>query len=147
MNKVMNRMCGASTETQLVKLQRRCVELVGVGLGMVKHGGGIRKFKMLLRKRSFRKWRKQPSDENRSCYNRDKKKAKKVIANAMMCAAEKELDETENNKNVIFRKIRIMKKDSCDITSGNCLKDKNGKICILQKTIEEEFGKGTWKPL
>ena len=29
---------------------------------------------IMKKKESFRKWKKQPSDENRSCYNRDKKR-------------------------------------------------------------------------
>ena len=60
------------------------------------------------------------------------RKGNKVVANAMMCAAEKEFDEIKNNKNVIFWEIRIMKKDSCDITGGNRLKDKNGKIVYAE---------------
>ena len=46
----------------------------------------------------------------------------------MKDGVEKELDEIGRSKNVIFQKIKMMKKDSSDITGGNCLKDNDGKI-------------------
>lgn len=46
--------------------------------------------------------------------------------------AVKEFDQIENNRNMIFRKLKMMKKDSFDITGGNGMKDKDGKIVVTE---------------
>ena len=60
---------------------------------------------------SFRKWR-----------NRHLMKTSHVIKQVTKKEAEKELDAIENSRNLVFRKLRMLKKDSCGITGSNCLK-------------------------
>jgi len=92
------------------------------------------------KKESFKKWKKEPSEENKRHYQKDKKGAKKAVANAMKSEAEKELVEIGRCKNVIFQKIRMMRKESNDVAGGNCLKDKEGRI-----VFSDEDRKRVWK--
>eukprot|EP00795_Rhopilema_esculentum_P005427 gene5427-600_t len=87
--------------------QKAAEEVCGVSRGKPQHGeawwwnqdvrGAITK-----KKESFRKWKKQPSDENKSCYTKDKKEAKKVVARTIKKEAEKELDGIKNSRNLVF---------------------------------------------
>lgn len=50
----------------------------------------------------------------------------------MKQGAEKELSEIENSRNLIFQKLKMMKKNSCDITSNDCVKNKKGRIVFAE---------------
>ena len=78
----------------------------------MKLGGGIGMCKK--KRKSFQKWKQLPSAENKSCYFSDKKKAKRAVAEAMKNEAVKEMEEIRNDKNVVFRKMRMMKKETND---------------------------------
>ena len=105
------------------------MELAGANHAIGKLGGGRRMFNKLLqeRRRNFQKWKKYQSERNKSCYIREKE-AKKAVAREMRREAEKEVDDMKSNRKKIFKKLRIMKIDSCDIRGDNCLKTRVGKI-------------------
>ena len=54
--------------------------------------------------------------------------------------AVKEMEEIRNDKNVIFRRMRMMKKEANDLAGNNCIKDENGKIVFV-----EDSRKRVWK--
>ena len=45
-----------------------------------------------------------------------------------------------NDRNVVFRRIRMMKKEANDLAGNNCIRDKNGKAIFA-----EDGRKGVWK--
>ena len=77
--------------------------------------------------------------ENKSHYVNDKKKAKRAVAEAMKKKAVKEMEEIRNDKNVVFHRIRMMKKEASNLESNNCIRDKNGKTVFDgRKKVEKE---------
>ena len=44
----------------------------------------------------------------------------------------KELEEIRNDGNVVFRRMRIVKKKACDLVGNNCIKDKDRKIFFAE---------------
>ena len=41
--------------------------------------------------------------------------------------AVKEMEKIRNDRNVVFRRIRTLKKEAIDLAGNNCIRDKNGK--------------------
>ena len=70
--------------------------------------------------------------ENKSRYFSDKRKAKRAVAEAMKKKAVKEMEEIRNDRNVIFQRIRMMKKEASDLAGNNCIRDKNGRIVFAE---------------
>ena len=62
----------------------------------------------------------------------DKKKAKRAVAEAMKNEAVKEMEEIRNDRNVVFRRMRMMKKEANDLAGNDCIKDENGKILFAE---------------
>ena len=54
----------------------------------------------------------------------------------------KELEEIRNDRNVVFRRIRMMKKEESDLAGNNCIRDNNGKVVFA-----EDGRKRVWKEL
>ena len=54
--------------------------------------------------------------------------------------AMKEMEEIRNDRNVVFRRIRMMKKEANDLAGNNCIKDENGNIVFA-----EDGRKRVWK--
>ena len=75
----------------------------------------------------------------------DKKKAKRAFAEAMKEEAVKEMDEIRNDKNVVFRRIRMGKKKTTDLAGNNCIKSKMGGF-YLPRNVARECGRSTWRP-
>ena len=114
---------------------------VKVGLSTVKLGGGVRMCKKPSQRReSFQRWKQLPSAENKSCYLFNKRKAKKAVAETMKNEAVKEMEDIRNDRNVVFRRMRMMKKEANDLAGNNCIKNKNGKIVFA-----EDGWKRVWK--
>ena len=84
------------------------------------------------KRKSFRKWKQLPSGENKSRYFSDKKKAKRAVAETMKNEVIKEMDEKRNDRNVVFRRIRMMKKEAGDLSGNNCIKYKNGEVVFAE---------------
>ena len=59
------------------------------------------------KRKSFKNWKQLPSRENEFRYVSDKKKAKRVVAEAV-----KEMKEIRNDRNDVFRRIKMMKKQA-----------------------------------
>ena len=70
----------------------------------------------------------------------DKKKAKRAVAETMKKEAVKMMEEIRNDRNVVFRRMRMMKKEANDLAGNNCIKDENGKIVFA-----EDGRKRVWK--
>ena len=73
----------------------------------------------------------------------EKKRAKRVVAEAMKNEVVKEMEEIWNDRNVVFRRMRVMKKEANDLAGNNCIKDKNGKIIFAEngrKSVERAHG-------
>ena len=87
------------------------------------------------KRKSFQRWKQLPLAENKFCYFSDKKKAKRAVAEAV-----KEMEEIWNDRNVVFRRMRMMKKKAKDLAGNNCIKDENGKIVFA-----EDGRKRVWK--
>ena len=66
--------------------------------------------------------------KNKFRYVSDKKKAKRAVAEAMKKGTVKEMEEIRNDRNVVFRRIRMMKKEESDLAGNNHIKDQNGKV-------------------
>ena len=103
-------------------------EVCGVSRGRPKHGETwwwnqdvqkaiSEKRKSLWRRKQF------PSGKNKFRYVSDKKKAKRAVAEAMKKEAVKEMEERRNDRNFIFRRIRMMKKETSDLGGNKCIKD------------------------
>ena len=92
------------------------------------------------KKKSFQRWKQLSSAENKSCYLFDKKKAKRAVAEAMKNEAVKEMEEIRHERNVVFHRMRMMKKEANDLAGNNCIKDKNKKIVFA-----EDGRKRVWK--
>ena len=94
----------------------------------------------------FLRWKQLPSTENKSRYVSDKKKAKIAVVEAMKKEAVKEIEEmTEwrNDRNVVFRRMRMMKKEASDLAVNNCINDNNAKIVFAEdgwKSVEGAHG-------
>ena len=54
--------------------------------------------------------------------------------------AVKEIEEIRNDRKVVFRRMRIMKKEANDLAGNNCIRDNNGKIVLA-----EDGRKKVWK--
>ena len=52
----------------------------------------------------------------------------------------KEMEEIWNERNTVFRRIRIRKKEATDLAGNNCIKNKNGKVVFA-----ENGRKRVWK--
>lgn len=118
--------------------QQAANEVCGVSKGKPRHGetwwwNEEVKVAIERKKESFKKMQKQNTEENKARYKRDKKKAKKAVAEAMKKEAEKELEQLQMNRQGIFQKLKIMKRESRDITESNCIKDKNGRIFFVDE--------------
>ena len=50
------------------------------------------------------------------------------------------MEEIRNDRNVVFRRIRMMKKEASDLAGNNCIRDKNGKAVFA-----EDDRKKVWK--
>ena len=94
------------------------------------------------KRKSFQRWKQLPSAENKSCYLSDKMKAKRAVAEAMKNEAVKEMEEIRNDKNVVFRRMRMMKKAANVIIA---LKMKMGRLYLL-RMVGRECGRSTWRP-
>ena len=73
----------------------------------------------------------------------DKKKAIRAVVEAMKKKTLKKMEEIRNQRNVVFRKIRMVKKKEKDLVGSNCVRDKNGKIVFAEdghKSVEEAHG-------
>ena len=46
--------------------------------------------------------------------------------------AVKEMEEIRNDRNVVFRRMRMMKKEANELAGNNCIKDENGKIVFAE---------------
>ena len=92
------------------------------------------------KRKSFQKWKQLSSAENKSCYLSHKKKAKRAVAEAMKNEAVKEMEEIRNDRNVVFRRMKMMKEKANDLAGNNCIEDKNGKIVFA-----EDGRKRVWK--
>ena len=92
------------------------------------------------KRKSFQRWKQLPSAENKSCYLSDKKNAKRAVAEAMKNEAVKEMEEIRNDRNVVFRRIRMMKKEANDLAGNDCIKDENKNIVFA-----EDGRKRVWK--
>ena len=92
------------------------------------------------KRKSFQRWKQLPSAENKSCYLSDKKKAKRAVAEAMKNEAVKEMVEIRSDRNVVFRRMRMMKKEANNLAGNNCIKDENGNI-----VFDEDGRKRVWK--
>ena len=108
-------------------------EVCGVSKGKARHGEtwwwNEEVQEVIARKKaSFRTLQKHKTEENKAAYKMNKKKAKKVVAEAMKRETEKELALLDGRDNGIFRKLKIMKNESRDICENNCIKGKDGKI-------------------
>ena len=87
------------------------------------------------------RWKIQQSQaKNRSSYVSNKKKTKGAVAEAMKNDAVNEMKEIRNDRNVVFRRMVMMKKEASDRAGNNCIKDKNGKIVFA-----EDGRKRVWK--
>ena len=42
------------------------------------------------------------------------------------------MEGIRNDRNVVFRRMRMMKKKTIDSASNNCIKDKNGKVVFAE---------------
>ena len=42
------------------------------------------------------------------------------------------MEEIRNDRNVVFRRMRMMKKEANDLAGNNCIKDKNGNIVFAE---------------
>ena len=60
------------------------------------------------------------------------KKANRAVAEAMKKVTVEEMDEIQNDRNVIFFKIRMTKNEVSDLAGNNCIKNKNGKIVFAK---------------
>ena len=80
------------------------------------------------KRKSFQRWKQFPLAENKSCYISNKKRA---VAEAV-----KEMEEIRNDRNVVFHRMRMMKKEANDLAGNNCIKDENG-TCICRGWSEE----------
>ena len=94
----------------------------------MKLGDKIRMFKKPSQIKSSRRWKKLPSTQNKSRYVSDKMKARRAVAETTKKEAVKKMEEIRNDRNVVFRKMKKMKKQTSDSADNNCIKDKNGKI-------------------
>ena len=54
--------------------------------------------------------------------------------------AVKEMEEIRSDRNVVFRRMKMMKKEANDLAGNNCIKDENGKIVFA-----EDSRKRVWK--
>ena len=54
--------------------------------------------------------------------------------------AVKEMEKIRNDRNVIFRRIRMMKRKASDLAANNCIRDKTGKVVFV-----EDGRKRVWK--
>ena len=120
-------------------------KVCGMGKGMPQHGEtwwwnqDVQKA-ISEKRKSFQRWKQLPSAENKSCYLSDKKKAKRAVAEAMKNEAVKEMEEIRNDRNVVLRRMRMMKKEANDLAGNNCIKDENGNIVYA-----EDGRKRVWK--
>ena len=70
--------------------------------------------------------------KNKSRYVSDKKKAKRAVAEAMKKKAVKGMEKIRNDRNVVFRRMRIVKEEASDLASNNCFRDNNGKVVFAE---------------
>ena len=82
----------------------------------------------------FSELKQLPLAKNKSRYVSDKKKAKRAVADARKKDAVKEMERKQNDRNVVFRKMRMVKKKASDLAKNNCIKVE-GREC----------GRSTWK--
>ena len=68
------------------------------------------------------------------------KRKPKAVAEAMKNETVKEMEEIRNDRNVVFRRMRMMKKEANDLAGNNCMKDENGNIVSA-----EDGRKRVWK--
>ena len=87
---------------------------------------------ILEKRKSFQRRKQLPSAGHKSYYLFDKKKAKRAVAEAMKNEAVKEMEEIRNYRNVVFRRIRMMKEEANDLAGNNCIKDENGKLVFAK---------------
>ena len=63
----------------------------------------------------------------------------------MKTEAVKEMEEIQNDRNVVFRRVRMMKKKASDLAGSNCVKDKMGKL-YLPRMVARECGRSIRRP-
>ena len=42
------------------------------------------------------------------------------------------MEEIRNDRNVVFRRIRMIKKEASDLAGNKCIRDKNGKAVFAE---------------
>ena len=97
------------------------------------------------KRKSFHRWKQLPWAEDKSCYLSDKKKSKRAVAETMKNEAVKEMEEIWNDRNVVFRRMRMMKKEANDLAGNNCIKDENGNI-VFAEDGRKRVWKEHWRP-
>ena len=116
---------------------------VKIGLTTVKLGSGARMCKKPSQKR--RNVFRGRSSSHRMKINLAiylKKRKPRAVAEAMKKEAVKEMEEIRNDKNFVFRRMRMMKKEANDLAGNNCIKNENGKIVFA-----ENGRKRVWKAI
>ena len=66
--------------------------------------------------------------------------AKRAVAETMKKEAVKETEEIQNDRNVVFRRMRIVKKEASDLAVYNCIEEKNRRILFAENGL-----KRVWK--
>ena len=112
-------------------------EVCGVSKCRSQHGGTRMCKKPSKQKKSFRSWKQFSSAEYKSRYISDKKKPKRAVAEAMKKEAAKEMEEIRNGKNVVSRRIRMVKKEASDLAGNNCLREVKWEDFICRGWLEE----------
>ena len=88
------------------------------------------------KKKKFREMKEQGTDESKALYKLAKNEAKKCVSKAMEEETRKVVEEIQdddrvgNGKRKLFRMARQHARDKKDIVGGQCVKDKEGKLCI-----------------
>ena len=85
------------------------------------------------KKKAFKTWCKNRSAENKSNYRKARNRTKKVVAKAMVQAAEEEMKVLYNKSNDVFKLVKFMRRDGKDINGGGCMKDKDGRLVVSEK--------------
>ena len=66
----------------------------------------------------------------------------RAVAEAIKKETVKEMEEIRNARNVVFRRIRIIKKKASDLAGNNCIRDKNWKT-VLPRMVARKGGRST----
>ena len=61
-------------------------------------------------------------------------KATRSVDEAMKKEAVEEMEEIRNDRNFVFRRVRMMKKEASDLADNKCIKDKYRKTVFAQSS-------------